>query len=182
MVREPKPRTLTLHDLTQAFLLARQHLSPRTLRYYQICLRNLEWYAQEHDWPQNASKITRAHIREFLAYIGRERNRWGYTDPNRFSSRPASPATVHHYGRVVKNMFRWATDVEEYLTENPTQRLKLGSPHYKEVEPYADDELTAMLEVCEEEFRTKSRFLGSRNKAIISIFIDTGLRLEEILG
>jgi len=48
-----------------------------------------------------------------LSYVGRERHRWGYYEISRSSSRPASPATVHHYGRVVKTLFNWAED-EEY--------------------------------------------------------------------
>jgi len=45
-------------------------------------------------------------------------------------------------------MFRWATE-EEYLDENPTQRLRLGSPQCKEIEPYRDEEVYAMLNLCE---------------------------------
>ena len=177
---EVKTTTVTLHSLCQAFLLSRQHLSPHTLEYYNIILAHLEWYAEHQGWPEDAQFITREHIRQFLAYVATECNRWGNTKPHSSSARRASPATVHHYGRVIKNMFRWVTDEEEYLPQNPTARIKLGSPHYKEVEPYSDDEVKAMLDVCENEFRYRSRFLGSRNKAIISVFADTGLRLDEL--
>lgn len=180
MLKSEGPSTITLHSLCQAFILSRQHLSPRTLEYYQTTLNNLQWYAKRQGWPEHAHLITREHIRQFLAYVARERNRWGNTNPNSSASHLASPATVHHYGNVIKNIFRWATDQEEYLPENPTARLKLGSPHYKEVEPYSDNEVLAMLDVCEEEFHNNSRFLGSRNRAIISVFVDTGLRLDEL--
>lgn len=177
---EVKPTPVTLHSLCRAFLLSRQHLSPHTLEYYKIILAHLEWYAEHEDWPDDAQLITREHIRQFLAYVATECNRWGNTNPHSSSARRASPATVHHYGRVIKNMFRWVTDEEEYLPQNPTARIKLGSPRYKEVEPYSDDEVKAMLDGCENEFRYRSRFLGSRNKAIISVFADTGLRLDEL--
>ena len=39
-----------------------------------------------------------------------------------------------------------------------------------------------MLEGCEEKFHSSSRLLGSRNKTIIAIFADTGLRLSELAG
>jgi len=83
---------------------------------------------------------------------------------------------------VIKRLFRWASDEEEYLPDNGIWRLKLPSPHYRQVQPYTDGEVMAMLDTCEEEFRTSSRFLGSRNKAIISMFADTGLRLSELAG
>lgn|GEM_PF-5639540 len=126
-----KPATgnicLSLKDLVQDFLESRQHLRPKTLRYYRTCLRNFLWYTQENGWPTDAGEITRDRIQAFLNYVGRERNRWGYTEISRSSSRQASPATVHHYGRVVKILFNWAAE-EEYLDHNPTLRLKLGSP------------------------------------------------------
>jgi len=55
--------------------------------------------------PTDAGDVTRDHIWAFLASIETERNRWGYTDISRSSSRPASPATVHHYGHAVKILF-----------------------------------------------------------------------------
>lgn len=180
MVTNSKPTKVTLNNLCQTFLLSCQHLSPHTLEYYRIVLSNLEWYAKRQRWPECAHLINREHIRQFLAYVATARNRWGNANPSGSSARRASPATIHHYGSVIKNMFRWATDREEYLAQNPTDRLKLGSPHYKEVEPYSDDEVKAMLDVCEDEFHNNSRFIGSRNKAIISIFVDTGLRLDEL--
>ncbi len=53
---------------------------------------------------------------------------------------------------------------------------------YKDVEPYTDDEVSAMLTVCERDIQRAYRFLGVRNNAIISVFIDTGLRLAELAG
>jgi len=170
---------VTLSNLIQNFLLSRQHLRPKTLRYYRTCLGNLKWYAQRNSWPPDICEITRDHIRAFLAYIETERNRWGYTDISRSSSRSASPATVHHYGRVVKILFNWAEE-EEYLDKNPIRRLKLRSPDNKGVEPPSDEEVQAMLNVCEDEARFRHRYLGIRNKAIISLFVATGLRLTEL--
>ena len=181
--QEPATNTtsLTLENLVQDFLLSRENLQPKTRRYYRSCLRNFLWYAQNNGWPSDAGNITRDHIRAFLAYIGRERNRWGYTDISRSSSRQASPATVHHYGRVVKAFFNWAEE-EEYLDENPTLRLKLAPPRYKEVEPYSDDEVKAMLSLCDSDVKSQDRYYGIRNKAIISLFVATGLRLTELSG
>ena len=181
MVTIPRTNTqLTLRNLIGDFLLSRQHLRPSTLLFYRTYLHNFEWYAQTNGWPPDAGDITRDHIRAFLSYVSTERNRWGYTDISRSSSRYASPATVHHHGRVVKILFNWAEE-EEYLERNPTQRLKLGSPGQKEVEPYTDKDVYALLQLCEDDARFH-RYIGIRNKAIISLFIATGLRLSELAG
>jgi len=183
MVTTQKPTTANTHlplkNLVQDFMVSRQHLRPKTLRFYRTCLYNFVWYAEENDWPTDPDEISRDHIRAFLSYVAKERNRWGYTEISRSSSRQASPATVHHYGRVVKILFNWAEE-EECLDHNPAGRIKLGSPAYKEVEPYKDEEVYAMLQLCEDDARFRYQFLGIRNKAIVSLFVATGLRLNEL--
>jgi len=178
MITELKPITLTLADLINRFFHSRRNLSSRTLEYYQMVLNNLEWYARDKGWPEPAL-VTRNHIRDFLDYVATESYRW--PEARRCSLKKASPATVHHYGKVVKTLFNWA-EQDEYLDHNPSLRLKLGSPCYKEVEPYSDDEIRAMLELCDNDAKFQYRYLGIRNKAIISLFVATGLRLEELSG
>lgn len=174
--------SLTLQQLISSFLISRRQLSPDTQRYYETCLKNFQWYAQKEGWPEEAGLITRDHVRQFLDYVRPGKNRWGYRDSTRSSHYSASSGTVHHYGRVVKRLFRWASDEEDIVPDNGIWRLKLPHPHYRQVEPYTDSEVLAMLQGCDEEFHSSSRFLGSRNKAIISMFADTGLRLSELAG
>jgi site-specific recombinase XerD len=145
--------------------------------YYQMCLSGLEWFAHKEHWP-DPEGITRDHIRDFMDYVSSEPHRWA-GDGRRCTFKRASVGTVHHYGKVVKTFFNWAQD-EEYLSKSPTLRMRLPRPHYKEVEPYSDDEVSAMLSVCEHDIEHGYRYLGIRNKAIISVFIDTGLRLSEL--
>ena len=52
--------------------------------------------------------------------------------------------------------------------------------NWAEVEPYSDYEVRAFLAVCEEEARHGFRYLDVRNRAILSLFVATGLRLEEL--
>lgn len=176
MVTELK--ALTLSQLIQKFLRSRGDLSPSTLIYYDNILNHLEWYAKREGWPE-ADAITRDHIRDFLEYVSTESFRW--PEMRRSSCKPASPATIHHYGKVVKTLFNWA-EAEEYLDKNPALRLRLGSPHYKQVEPYSDEEVRAMLAVCDYDSVHRYRLLGIRNKAIISLLTDTGLRVAEVGG
>ncbi len=172
-----RPRTLT--DLISRFISSRQYLSPRTVEYYRMCLDGLEYFAHREGWPEPA-EITRDHIRDFTAYVATEPHRWA-GDGRRCTYKKASAGTVHHYGKVVKTFFNWA-EAEEYLEKSPTLRMRLPQPRYQEVEPYSDEEVAAMLAVCERDTQHGYRYLGQRNKAIISVFIDTGLRLSELAG
>ena len=168
--------TLTLSSLIGRFL-SRPNLAPTTREYYTIILSNFKWYAGWRKWPDDPDLITRDHIREFLSYVANESYRW--PGMKRCSLKRAKPGTVHHYGKVVKTLFNWAEE-EEYIAKNPSLRLRLGRPHYKEVLPYSDDEVRAMLEVCDHDCVHRYRFLGIRNKAIISLLADTGLRISEL--
>ena len=177
MVIQLLERTTTLSELISAFLRSRRNLSPHTQSYYRMVLSNFRWYARGQGWPDDPRFITRDHVEQFLDYVSTESYRWPET--GRCSYKPAAPATVHHYGRVVKTLFNWAEE-EEYLGLNPTRRIKLGRRRDREVEPYSDDEVRAMLGVCDDDARFRYRYLGIRNKAIISLFIATGLRVEEL--
>jgi site-specific recombinase XerD len=154
-----------------------RHLSPKTLRYYRMCLEGLVYFARRQDWPPPA-QLTRDHLRDFMDYLDTEAHRWD-GDGRRCTFRQASPATVHHYLKVAKTFFRWCED-EEYLADSPALRFRLPSPQYQDVEPYSDEEVGALLAVCERDLQRGNRYLGARNKAIISMFIDTGLRLTEL--
>jgi len=178
MVTQLKKETLTLHELITRFL-NRHNLSPRTRDYYQNILAHLGWYARKNDWPEAVEELTRGHVRDFLDYVATEKHRW--PEGRRPSYEKAAPATVYHYGKAVKTFLNWAED-EEYLEINPIARLKIAAPHYRDVEPYSDQEVLAFLEVCEEDAKTACRYLGIRNKAIISLFVATGLRLAELSG
>ena len=125
MVTQTKPTTLS--DLISRFLSSRQRLnrSPSSLEYYRIVLSNFQWYAKTNKWPDDIEELTRSHLRDFLDYVATESFRW--PGARRCSCKPASPATIHHYGQVVKCLFFWAEN-EEYLEHNPLARFKLGPP------------------------------------------------------
>lgn len=168
---QPVPLT----DLINRFC-RRRHLAERTREYYGSILANFAWFAKLKDWPE-LPEITRQHVDGFLDYVATEEHRW--PSAHRSAYKKATPATIHHYGQVVKALFAWAED-EEYLEHNPVYRLKLGPPRYKDVEPYSDDEVYAILELCAHDERFRYRYLGIRNRAIICLFVATGLRLNEL--
>jgi len=164
-----------LEELIRRFL-NRRGLAEGTRQYYENIMSNLLWFSKKEDWP-NPREINREHYRDFINYVASVNRRWPYG--KRMSYKQASPATVFHYGKVVKTLFSWA-EREEYIDKNPLERVKMEKAHYKEVRPYTDEEVVIMLKSCDEEARTGFRYLGIRNKAIISMFVSTGMRLEEL--
>ena len=119
MVTTSRPKT-TLRHLIIGFT-SRANLSENTRDFYSIVLRNFEWYARSQGWP-GPEAITRDHIRDFLDYVATEAHRWPAAA--RSPAKKAAPATIHHYGRVVKSLFNWA-EAEEYLKKHYVKGMKL---------------------------------------------------------
>ncbi len=177
-MNETETKTQTLKNLINQFI-ERHHLAPKTRDYYRDILGKFEWFARDQGWPSDPNLITRSHLRAFLGYVSTEEYRW--PESPRSWYKKAAPATVHHYGVAVKSFFNWAED-EEYIEHSPGSRMKLSPPHYKDVEPYSDEEVQAYLRVCREDASFRYRYLGIRNIALISLMVDTGLRLSELAG
>ena len=61
-------------------------------------------------------------------------------------------------------------------------KIKFANTKLKIVKPYTTKQIKDMLSVCDYDFRHNEQFLASRNKAIILVFLDTGLRVSELSG
>ncbi len=53
---------------------------------------------------------------------------------------------------------------------------------FDSIKPYTLEEIGRMLAVCDRDYEHNAKFLGSRNRAIVLVLLDTGVRLSELLG
>jgi site-specific recombinase XerD len=83
---------------------------------------------------------------------------------------------IHGLGRAVRSFSTWAYE-EGYLDENVMQRLKLPQLPKTFPEPLSEDEIQRVLTVCLQ--HTDERL---RNLAIVMMFLDTGVRLDELVN
>ena len=86
---------------------------------------------------------------------------------------------MHHYYAVLKAFFNWCVG-EGFLEESPLAKVKVVNPKPKVIQPYTSEEIAKMLAVCDYDYQHNAKFLGSRNKAIIIMLLDTGMRVSEI--
>lgn len=151
-----------------------------TVKYYEVLLHHFLWYAVKENFPSDAGLITEWHIREFLNYVISETNRWGLKgNGSEPCQRPASNSTHHHYFAALRVFFNWCV-AESFLVQSPLVKIKVSNPKPKVIQPYSSDEITKMLAVCEYDYQHNAKFLGSRNKSIVLMLLDTGLRVSEI--
>ena len=174
----------SLQSLIQGFVLTKQTegKSPRTVEFYSDNLKRFLWYSLQKEWPDDIRMLTEWDIRDFLGYVANKTNQWGVegngSEPTR---RKVSHTTVHHYYVVLANFFGWVFR-EGFLKENPTAKIKVAKPKDKVIKPYTQEEVRRMLAVCDKDYESNAKFLGSRNRAIVLVLIDAGVRLSELTG
>ena len=174
----------SLKSLVNGFVLTKQTegKSPRTVEFYSENLKRFLWYASKQDWSDDIRMLTEWHIREFLGYLVNEKCRWGLEGNGSETSRiKVSYTTVHHYFVVLANFFGWVVR-EGFMQESPTAKIKVAKPKVKVIKPYTLEEISRMIAVCGCDYEHNAKFLGSRNKAIILVLLDSGVRLSELIG
>jgi len=161
---------IPLQRLIDGFLLSCrvENKSPATISFYQNILNKFQWFLQKY----GVDTIDATTIRSFLGYLKDSPNRWD--SKNTRANRPVCAYTVDRYYTGLSALFRWAMS-EGMVDINPMATIK--KPRFqrkiiKGLEP----------EICH-------RLLGSfdsksldsyRNKTIVYMFLDTGLRLSEL--
>jgi len=183
-VREAACPGTSLKSLVNGFVLTKQTegKSPRTIEFYSDNLKRFLWYASKQDWSDDIRMLTEWHIREFLGYVGSEKCRWGLEGNGSETSRiKVSHATVHHYFVVLANFFSWMAR-EGFLVDSPITNIKVAKPRVKVIKPYTREEIGRMVAVYDCDYEHSAKFLGSRNKAIVLVLLDSGVRLSELVG
>ena len=180
---EASPR-LSLRSLVKGFVLTKrtEGKSPRTVEDYDENLRRFLWYADRQGWSDDIRFLTEWQIRDFLGYVGTETNRWGLEGNGSETSQcRASHTTLHHYWVTLSNFFNWLVK-EGFVAESPAARIRVAKPKPKVVIPYGGDEIGRMLAVCDYDYEHNARFVGSRNRAMVLVLLDTGVRLSELVN
>lgn len=179
-------KSLLLSQAIDGFLLAceARRLSPNTLRDYSTTLRRFQtWIAS--DPPLDA--ITADDIRRFMVYLTTPQSGGGAVkrDP-----KPLSKKTCLNYHTGLSAFLAWAVE-ERIVDRNVVREVTPPRPEKPAIVPLTRDDIRALLLACE---RTKSykrpgkracdnaRPTGQRDKTIILLLLDTGMRASELCG
>jgi integrase/recombinase XerC len=165
--------TTSLKSLVKGYLLncRTENKSPKTVSGYDLMLRNFCWYCEQNNFPQ-IQKLTHVHIKNFLWYLGSETHRWNST--NHTANKRTSQTTINGYFRALRTFFNWL-EREELIIENPFKRLKAPKIDTKIVQALTTSQIEQLFKAC-----SGKSALDNRNKAILSMFLDTGLRISEL--
>lgn len=138
--------------------LAAGNKSARTMQTYCEALEMLGRYVAEVGMPADPLVLTREHLEMYLAHV----------------LELHKPATAHNRYRSLRSFYKWLEDEGE-LAVSPMAKMR---PPIIPEEPPAvlgDKEIARLLKVCD-----GKAFENRRDTAIIRLFIDTGMRRNEL--
>jgi site-specific recombinase XerD len=104
--------------------------------------------------------------------LAKETDRWG--GKTLMASKPASSSTLEHYYRVLNTFFNWLLE-EGIVVENPLRSVKKPRIKRTMVRAMSTEEVKRLLLWCS----GKSK-LQVRNRAMVMMLLDTGLRVSEV--
>jgi integrase/recombinase XerD len=141
-----------LTEVSKIFILdiAGNGYSSVTVKYYRENLRRIAEFIGDKPF----SEITRQDISAFYDHL---------------RSTGRSNSTVQVYWKIIRSLYNFI-EKEYKLTERPDKDFRMPRFSNVEVTPFTKDEMERMMNAC------KSR----RDKAVILILLDTGLRASEL--
>lgn len=134
--------------------------APKTIRSYLGTLDIFVAFCRDRGMPTDVTRITREHVETFIAD---QVDRW-------------KPKTAQvRYGDL-QQFFKWAAEERE-VTSSPMANME--RPHVPEqpVATLTRDEVGRLIKACDGD-----RYWDRRDTAMVRLFFDAGLRLNELVG
>ena len=137
--------------------------SPRTVGWYNEVLGMLIKWLEDGRLPTSIGAINEDIIRQFILYI---QERPGINGK-------LSSHTVANRVRALKAFFAWL-DRKGYTRKNLLKELRSPKTVDRVIEPLSKEEVEKIYSGI-----NSNTAMGARNSALVSLMLDTGLRLSE---
>lgn len=160
------------------FSLQSEGKSARTIDYYRDLLRTFLQYARSDSWPNDITSLDTMHLRAFLLWVVNRVHKYSVGNGTTLV-RKGKPHTAWPYYRALRRLFNWGIE-EGYLKSNPLSGIHFKQPSPAPIEGYTREEVLQLLAVCDLDIKTGAHFTGIRNKAMLLLFLDSGLRRTEL--
>lgn len=162
---------LHIEKLIEGFRISCQteNKSPKTIEWYTGFLSRFSRFLQSNNHPTKVAEISRSHVRSFILYLQQEAK-----TPH--TAKPLSSSTVQGYARTLKVFFAWLLR-EDYIESNPIIRIPLPRSSTKMINTFNAEQIDRLVSICH-----ASNGSGFRNLTIILLFLDTGIRVNELVS
>jgi site-specific recombinase XerD len=148
--------------------------SPKTVEWHQTALGLLQTYLEQEREITLVAEIDAPDLNAWLAYLRKSPGGHG---------KPRSERTIQTYARSVRAFFRWLIG-RQTIESNPFDHVlfpKVGKPLIQTIEP---EEFERLLVACTppNEAGLLAERAAVRNRAILWLLYDTGIRVSELCG
>lgn len=140
--------------------LRAENKAPRTSETYLAAAHQLADHLAAAGMPTSVTAIRREHVESFIETL---LAKW-------------RPATANNRYRALQRFFAWCEEEGE-ITVSPMAKMKPPAVPEVPVPVLGEDELRRLLATC-----SGRTFPDRRDAAILRLFIDTGMRLSELLN
>ncbi len=135
-------------------------LSPKTIDNYQKQLKYLQRFLIREVQIQDVEDVKKSHIKCFLGLM---------------DDRGRKPQYINDLLKVFKTFFSYL-EKENYIGESPTSAIKNMKMPKVKILTFSSKEIRDLLDYY------KGRdFLSTRNRTMLALFFDTGMRLSEVI-
>lgn len=154
---------MKMEELATEFILdcKVRNLAPRTVRNYEKQLAYFLRFLKETEDVETLEELKPIHIKKFIAMLQEKKNK---------------PSYVNDLLKVVKVLCRYAYN-EGYIDELPTKRVKNVKEPKVLIHTFSDDEIVRMIQ-----YYDGQDYLDVRNRVMLMMLFDTGLRISEIIN
>ena len=149
--------------------------SPNTIRWYSYELGKFEHFLVREGSSTLIAEIGEPQVRAYIAYLQQKR-KWDDTDHCPTAEEGLSPGGIQNRIRALKAFFNWLHR-EGYTETYRLERLANYRVPSRVVDVLTEAEIGRVLAACD----TKSDW-GARSYAILTLMLDSGLRISEVTG
>ena len=176
-----------LEFLLEDFLVFCQskNLSQKTISSYDQSLKLFIIYLKNEQEVEEPNEVKAGHIRYYIKYlqergkytvVGNEKSKKVNHPENRTDyKKTVSNITVNNYIRNIKVFFNWLSEEGE-IRKNPIQTIKLLKTERRQKAGISEEEFRVLLNHFD-----YTKYYGYRNKIIVMIIQDSGMRIGETL-
>ncbi len=114
-------------------------------------------------------------IRQFIAHL-QELKAWQKHPTIKPRSRGLAGHSISTYLRAIRAFWTWL-ESEEIVVTNPFPRVKFPRPPLKVVPTFGEEQLRSLFATLD-----RTSMLGIRDWAMLLLFLDTGIRVSELVN
>ena len=141
--------------------------SPRTVEWYNLVLGQLCHWLESRDTPTTLDHADEMMIRRFILFLQEKPGT---------KAKTMSTHTMYNRVNALRSFFGWLHR-QGYTDEHVLQNLKQPKTADLVIEPLNREEIDQIMRTI-----NPKTALGARNTALVTIMLDTGLRISEVAG